>query len=167
VEKTLRSAGGLPARGGHFDLWDFELPGGIFGACRLRMAVEEHGAGRQLVRFRCWPRPAPFVLALLILFGAAAIDAEISHVGLAAAFLATVAALLAANVVQHCGAAMAVADSALRQFGVQRRLELTKEKHVATPRVEWDKAPHFGAGLHLTRLQRSTVDVIGSSSGDD
>ena len=167
VEKTFRSTGGLPVRGGHFDLWDFELPGGIFGASRLRMAVEEHGAGRQLVRFRCWPRPTPVVLALLVLFGAAAIDAEISHLSLAAAFLATVAALLAAHLVQHCGAAMAVADAGLKQFAVQHRLEMIKEKQIAPPRVAWDQPPQFAAGLHLNRLQRSTVDVIGSNSGDD
>ncbi len=42
--------------GGDFDDWDLELRGGLLGAARARMAVEEHGAGRQMVRFRVWPR---------------------------------------------------------------------------------------------------------------
>ena len=70
LEEALRPTGVPPLRGGDFDRWDLEVPGGISGSCRLRMAVEEHGAGRQLVRFRCWPRPAPFVLTLLMLFAA-------------------------------------------------------------------------------------------------
>ena len=28
----------------------------MFGAARLSMAVENHGSGRQLLRFRSWPR---------------------------------------------------------------------------------------------------------------
>jgi len=62
---------------------------------------------------------------------------------------------------------MAVADAGLKQFAVQHRLEMIKEKQIAPPRVAWDQPPQFAAGLHLNRLQRSTVDVIGSNSGDD
>src|SRR2546422_774734 len=70
VEQRVRVAGGTVLRGGDFDPWDLEIPGGIFGSSRLQMAVEEHGAGRQLVRFRCRPRQAPFALALLTLLAA-------------------------------------------------------------------------------------------------
>src|SRR5262249_9789076 len=55
LEKKVREAGPVALRGGDFDRWDLEVPGGIFGSCRVRMAVEEHGSGRQLVRFRSWP----------------------------------------------------------------------------------------------------------------
>ena len=36
--------------------WDFEIIGGMFGSVRLLMAIEDHGAGTQLVRMRSWPR---------------------------------------------------------------------------------------------------------------
>ncbi len=40
------------------------MRGGILGSARLRMAVEEHGAGRQLARFRVWPRLSRGFVAL-------------------------------------------------------------------------------------------------------
>lgn len=55
LEKTLRTQKAAAVRGGGFDRWDLEVRGGFFGAVRLLMATEEHGAGRQLVRFRLWP----------------------------------------------------------------------------------------------------------------
>ena len=53
---ALRRDGAVLVLGGDFDRWDVEVRGGLLGAARLFMTVEEHGAGRQLFRFRCWPR---------------------------------------------------------------------------------------------------------------
>jgi GT2 family glycosyltransferase len=56
VVKRLQHAR-VPVRtGGDFDAWDLELRGGLLGGARTLMAVEEHGAGKQLVRFRVWPK---------------------------------------------------------------------------------------------------------------
>jgi len=64
--------------GGDFDPWDLELRGGLLGATRLQMVTEEHGGGKQLVRFRLQPRIRPeggaLLIFLLILFLAAAVD---------------------------------------------------------------------------------------------
>src|SRR5256886_17283018 len=121
------------------------------------MAVEEHGAGTQLVRFRCWPRPAPFVLTLLVLFAVGAIDAGLSHAIFAAAFLGSTAAFLAFHVVRQCGAAMAAADSAVRQLLARCSLEIAKQKDFSPPRVQWEQPPNFSAGLHVNRMQQSTA----------
>ena len=51
--------------GGAFDRWDIEVRGGMFGAARCRMTVEEHGEGRQLIRMRMWPRAWRGGLALV------------------------------------------------------------------------------------------------------
>ena len=55
VEETLRAAGGIVRRGDAYESWDLELRGGMAGWARIRTCVEEHGGGRQLVRFRVWP----------------------------------------------------------------------------------------------------------------
>ncbi len=65
LEATLRVFGLPLRRGGDFDAWDLEVRGGTLGAVRLLMAVEEHGAGRQFVRVRVWPRCSPVGLALV------------------------------------------------------------------------------------------------------
>jgi hypothetical protein len=63
-------------RGGAFDRFDLEVRGGLLGAVRLIVAVEEHGAGQQLVRIRYWPswsRSAPILIAMPVLLSAAAV----------------------------------------------------------------------------------------------
>src|SRR5690606_8709010 len=72
LEAELRGLGMPVLRGGAFDDWDLEVRAGAAGALRLRMAVEEHGHGRQLLRFRTWPRRAPHRAAALLLFALAA-----------------------------------------------------------------------------------------------
>jgi GT2 family glycosyltransferase len=52
----LKKGGAVTIHGGDYDSWDLEVRGGLLGAARLHMAVEEHGAGKQLFRFRIWPR---------------------------------------------------------------------------------------------------------------
>jgi GT2 family glycosyltransferase len=78
VEADLRAGGAAILRGGEFDRWDLEVRGGSLGGSRLRMASEEHGEGRQLIRFCVWPRCSRFGVALLIclamLFGVAMHD---------------------------------------------------------------------------------------------
>jgi len=89
------------------------------------MAVEEHGAGRQLVRFRFWPRQRPFVLALLALLAAGAADAWFSRASKAFALLATSTLLVAFQVVRQCGVAIAAIDRAGRLIGAKRSIEVT------------------------------------------
>src|SRR5262249_13552220 len=99
VEVALQAHGGRVVRGGDFDRWDLDVRGGLLGGARARMTVEEHGGGRQLIRFRSWPRFSVFGLPLILMFGAlataAAIDgAPIAFVALAAlALLVTVGAV--------------------------------------------------------------------------
>ena len=56
IEAPLKSGGSTVIRGGDFDRWDLEVRSGPMGAARLRVVIEEHGAGAQLVRARIWPR---------------------------------------------------------------------------------------------------------------
>ena len=76
LEAPLEAEGASVFRGGDFDSWDMEVRGGVLGAVRMRMLIEEHGQNRQLIRFRIWPRwPLPSIIVcaanLLIATGAA------------------------------------------------------------------------------------------------
>ena len=75
------------------------------GAARLRMAVEEHGMGRQLVRFRVWPKPSTMAIVLSLFLGSLALAALRNGARAAAVILASMAAAVAARVVQECVAA--------------------------------------------------------------
>ena len=76
VEEWLQARGGAVQRGGPFDRWDLESRSGVFASARLLSTSEEHGGGRQQIRFRVWPRlswsgPA-LALTFLVLAGTAA-----------------------------------------------------------------------------------------------
>jgi hypothetical protein len=59
--------------GGDFDTWDLELRGGLFGGVRIQLVVEEHGGGKQFLKFRAWPTvPVQAVVSVLSLIGMAA-----------------------------------------------------------------------------------------------
>lgn len=65
VEKALHRLQAKTYRGGDYDHWDLEVCGGTLGRARVLMAVEEHGAGRQLIRFRIEPCYSPVTRSLM------------------------------------------------------------------------------------------------------
>jgi len=71
LQDALAARGSFVRSGGPFDRWDLELRTGPLGAARIRVVVEEHGQGRQLLRARTWPRSSGggllVVLALALL----------------------------------------------------------------------------------------------------
>jgi hypothetical protein len=72
VVNALRAQGAAIRSGGDWDRWDVEVRGGLLGVVRLRLAVEEHGGGRQVVRIRSWPHVRRGAAALLGLVAAVA-----------------------------------------------------------------------------------------------
>jgi hypothetical protein len=94
AEEGLRAEGVGLETGGEFDRWDLEARGGFFGCARLRLAVEEHGGGRQLARFRIWPRVAPLGLLLILPFATASLVAGLAADPIAAGVLGGVAVLM-------------------------------------------------------------------------
>jgi GT2 family glycosyltransferase len=77
---NLRARGADYLTGQDFDGWDLRIRGGIFGRASLLMVVEEHGAGRQLVRFRFRPCLTRATLALLAATAAAALITPLAGV---------------------------------------------------------------------------------------
>jgi hypothetical protein len=107
LDAALREERAVVRHGGDTDAWDLEVRDGTLGSVRVRMGVEEHGAGRQLVRLRAWPRPSTPVLALaagLLLLGAGAAADE---AWAAAAVLAGAAGALLLRVSNDCASALA------------------------------------------------------------
>jgi hypothetical protein len=107
LEDKLRSLGARIIRGSDFDRWDLEVRGGIFGSTRLLMAIEEHGQGKQLIRFRSWPRVSSAVNGLLAgLLGLAILALGFQNWG-AAIILWILSLSLWIRVAGDCSAAMA------------------------------------------------------------
>jgi hypothetical protein len=69
LDGKLRQGGAVVCYGGDFDAWDLQVRGGLLGSLRILMAIEEHGSGKQLIRFRLWPQVAPAALGMALFLG--------------------------------------------------------------------------------------------------
>jgi GT2 family glycosyltransferase len=105
LEDELRREGCVVRHGGEYDRWDLQIRGGMLGAARVRMAVEEHGSGRQLVRHRSWPRWSRSGLALTIVFTALSIAAAIDGAWVACAVLGAISLVFTVSAIRDCGRA--------------------------------------------------------------
>ena len=108
IEADLKAAGAALRLGGDYDRWDLEVAGGPFGSARLLMAVEDHGAGAQFLRFRWWPRGSRGGVAITALVAALAGGAASAGAWVAATILAAVTLALALCVALECAAAAAL-----------------------------------------------------------
>jgi len=113
LERGVRSLGALAVRGGDFDRWDLEVRGGLLGGSRLFCAIEEHGAGRQMVRYRFVPRVSALGRAAVLLFAALAVVAVVDSAWAAAAVLGACAAAVVVQLARECGRACGAAVGAL------------------------------------------------------
>jgi GT2 family glycosyltransferase len=114
IEQHLRRQGAIVRRGGEFGRWELEVLSGPLGAVRMRMAVEEHGAGRQLMRFRSWPRPSRGGLVIVLLLAGLAAAAGLDGAVGACVLLAAGALIILLRIVQECATAAATLTAALR-----------------------------------------------------
>jgi O-antigen biosynthesis protein len=107
VEGSLVRAGIAASHGGAMDRWDLEARVGGLASGRLLGTLEEHGHGRQMVRWLVWPRPwigsLTAIAALLILGVLAAMGGG----SLAAGSFALVAACVVVRMVVDMGQGVA------------------------------------------------------------
>ena len=79
IEKNLLDFKTRMKRGDDFAKWDFEVRNGLLGRARALMTIEEHGAGKQYIRFKCTPFYSVsqfFLPVLLIVLSVFAMAAE-------------------------------------------------------------------------------------------
>ena len=107
----------VPRRGGDYDTWDLEVRGGMLGVVRAHMTVEEHGQGRQCLRFRARPRWSLMALLLTMLFVVLATGAALDHRWMVAGILHVLAIVVAMRAAWECANAMSAIVRALGVVG--------------------------------------------------
>jgi O-antigen biosynthesis protein len=117
LEQQLRKDGVPVYRGGEYDPWDLKARVGTMGAGVALLAVEEHGAGRQLGRWRLWPSPSAYWLGMTLLVAALGAAAALNGAWLAASALGTAAAVLGCRIATDCGAVLQVLRNAVERTG--------------------------------------------------
>ena len=107
LEGALRADGAIVVPGSAYDRWDLEIQGGLLGSVRTRMVIEEHGAGRQMVRFRSWPLCSIVGGAIAIVFVLCSIAGAFGHAWTACVILSSLALLLGGSIIHECAVATA------------------------------------------------------------
>ena len=103
-------------RGGDYDEWDLHVRGGLAGAVRVYLGIEEHGAGRQLLRWRVRPVfNTPVAVLAIGLLALAAAGAH-SRQFLVAALTGMAGILLALWVYRDCSLASGSAFAAVESL---------------------------------------------------
>lgn len=115
IEHSLNEMKVRVRKSGDFDSWDLEVRGGIFGSARILMAIEEHGAGRQLVRFRAWPQCHFGGIVLFLLFFLLSFGAATDHAWAACIILGIMTLLLPLRMFQECALAMGALHDAIQR----------------------------------------------------
>src|SRR6266550_2742659 len=116
LEATLRTQHACVLRGDEHDRWDLEVRGGVLGAARLVIGVEDHPGGKQLIRLRWWPAVPHRGPVLAAVFTALTIAAAHADAWAAVAFLGLGAALPPLHILEQTMAAMATMRSAVKQL---------------------------------------------------
>jgi O-antigen biosynthesis protein len=142
LRDTLQASISPVLTGGEFDRWDLEVRGGAAGSCRLQAATEEHGGGRQLVRYRVWPWCSGGRIAMIGVLAALAGGAALDAAWTASAVLALVGLFFALRTLQECGVAMAAVLAGLEAP------ESTAESRMSVRYRGITTAPREGQGEH-------------------
>jgi len=135
LEAELRGGRAAVRRGGNFDQWDLEVRVGVLGTVRTLAAVEEHGAGRQLLRVRVWPR---FFAGWSIksgVLGVLTLAAALSQAWLAAALMGLATGAIVVRTFRDCAAAMGAVQRAVERLNL-REQEVRSAAGLATVSVE-------------------------------
>lgn len=121
LETSLKGLRTMVSRGGDFDRWDLELRGGLMGCVRVLMAVEEHGGGKQLVKFRTWPRCYTAGVVLTLLFAALSAAAAMAGAWVACGVLNLMAFLFMIRIFKECASAMSAIIRVVGPAGSEKK----------------------------------------------
>jgi hypothetical protein len=94
LESNLLKSRVRVRRGGNFDRWDLYADCGLFSAAKGLLTIEEHGGGKQMLKFRCWPKYSRIGLIVIAVFSILSIIAVFDNAYIAAALLGISALLL-------------------------------------------------------------------------
>lgn len=122
LRDLLRKHGVVVKNGREFDRWDLEVRGGMFGMMRMRLACEEHGAGRQLLRFFSWPKLSVEALGLTSFFAILAATAALDHTWPAAFILGSISIMVIGRTFGDCVAAASSCWQALKNLRKEEKL---------------------------------------------
>ena len=133
MHDALRKAGAVSWRGDDYDDWDLAVRGGFWGTARMRMAVEEHGAGKQMLRFRMWPHVSVRVVSLVLMTVALAAGAFVDGAWAVGALFAAISTALTSAAAVDAARALGALSAAVPAAEADEPLESQRASRVHSP----------------------------------
>ncbi len=116
IEELIRNFRCVTVRGGNYDRWDLEVKGGLLGATRSLLLVEEHGEGRQFIKVKTWPTVGLLGIIPSLIFALLALGAVLDHAPLVSAIFGVVTLLLIGRTARECSSSQAVFQNVFAQI---------------------------------------------------
>jgi O-antigen biosynthesis protein len=162
LQDALAARGGYVRSGGPFDRWDLDLRTGPLGAVKIRVAVEEHGAGRQLLRARISPLVSAGAALVGLLLSALAAFAWHQGRGDIAIAMGEAVLLLVLLAVEGTAIAtsLASAEIARLQDGAPAQQEQAPRARAAAAPAPWESI--LSGILRPSHRQPSSMRALGS-----
>ncbi len=139
IETNLIESKTKVRRGGEFDRYDLETNVGMFAFCRGLFVIEEHGAGKQLVRLRCQARYSMFGIIPFIILATLALFAVFDNSLFAAAILSAFSLLIGIAMLRDAARAtenFSLAFSELNRTEIQKTDEITFDSTLSLESAE-------------------------------
>ncbi len=161
LEDLLLRSQTVLIRGGDFDRWDLDLRGGLFGKARILTAIEEHGHGKQLVRFRAWPWPTRAGSLSAATLASLAIGAALGGATYAAAVLGLLLALAVGAALLDCARATGSAKRAVDGLAENALRGELEHAHRAASHLPVAMAPARGQVADTATTGDKVADTAG------
>jgi hypothetical protein len=126
IESGVRKSHLSVVRGGPYDRWDLEVWSGLLGGARSLSAVEEHGAGKQLIRFRSWPVISLTGTVLVFMLSAFSLAAARDGAAAVSVALGLGTLILGLRSLQECGVSSAALHESLQSHDEEPKSDLSK-----------------------------------------
>ena len=98
IEEQLYALKTRMKHGGEFDHWDFQVSNGMFSKARGLLTIEDHGAQKQYLKFKCWSfsSPTAWILSLAFILTAVVAFFSLQYV------VAAVTSLISLLIIYKC-----------------------------------------------------------------
>ncbi|MEJ7611101.1 MAG: glycosyltransferase [Ferruginibacter sp.] len=106
VEKKLMALKTRVKRGGNFDNWDIQVRNGLFSKSRGLLTIEEHGAGKQFLRFKCCAHYSFYGFLMIAIPCGLAVAAALDRSFLVSGILAFITAVMAFRFITETAGSM-------------------------------------------------------------
>ncbi len=171
IEKKLFALKTMVKRGGQFSNWDIQVRNGLFSKSRGLLTTEEHGAGKQYLRFKCRAHYSFYGLLLIGIISVLAILATLDKEFIVAGILGAMTVILGLRFILETASSMNSLYTAFKLLSVIEPKETLKVVRKEKINGELNEAihseKHMNGNGKIHYKDRGKLMEVNSENGID